>query len=399
MFAITFLLFAALASRVFGDCLSRDCKTCLNSQASYVGESCYYYPSCGYCTSQSTNNPPTSTCDGETPVRSPSLCPVVPTAAQAVLPLTPAYWLIFLGVIAVGVTALLAYSPLERFCGQKPSSSLQHDFGYSRHLLFVSCCFLWFGLSLSLAAPALPWLVSASVRETDAASAFFFIGCPIHYKTKATFCQQVPLMQILSGPFAPTTPADLVYAQNGLALGVIAYIVTIGLLFHCALMTSIALYRLSRLAKNGTPPYTSGCSPASLSVAQTLGWTSFSVFCIAFFCALALCSAVANKLNADGPSFLFYGESDGVQYKLMPGSVAAGVSIALQLLGLLIQNVVARSLTAVHGLGCNSGGCCRQALDDGYEPPIADGSALLGSPQYCAPDGSALLGTPQYCAP
>jgi hypothetical protein len=223
--------------------------------------------------------------------------------------------------------------------------------------------------------------VSASGRETDAASAFFYLFCPVDPKTKATtLCQQIPLVPFLSDTLR-VSATELAYAQNGLALGVIIYIITIGLLFPCALMTSIAVYRLSKLAKNGTPPYTSGCSPASLSVAQMLGWTSFSIFAIAFVCAVALCSSVASRLNVNGAFSGQFGVSAGVQYNLMPGSVAAGVSIAMQLLGLIMQNVVARSLSTVHGLGCNSGGCCRLALDDGYGAAVTEGSSLLGEPQ------------------
>ncbi len=170
--------------------------------------------------------------------------------------------------------------------------------------------------------------------------------------------------------------SDLAYAQNGLALGAIAYVFTIGLLFPCALMTSIAVYRVNKLIKNGISPYSSGCSPASLSVAQMLGWPSFAVFAISFFCALSLSSTVADKLN----SFTSSG-APLVVYSAMPGSVAAGVSLAFQLVGLVLQNVAARALASVQGVGCNDGGCCRLATDNGPMPnkfmAAAEGTSLL----------------------
>ena len=36
----------------------------------------------------------------------------------------------------------------------------------------------------------------------------------------------------------------------------------------------------------------------------------------------------------------------------------------MQLIGLILVSVLARSLRKVQGIGCNSGGCCRLALDD-----------------------------------
>jgi hypothetical protein len=388
------LLLATLVGAAWGQsCSSSDCATCLSDS------SCFYYVKCGYCTSYGG-----STCNGESPTRYSSSCPATPTAAEAALPLSPPYWAVGLAAIAVSVTAVLAYSPLEQFCGQKEAPSLpsHSGVGCSHHLLFLSCCFLWLGLSLGLAAPALPWLVAASAKYTTAASAFFYFNCfqdngvttPV-----ASVCQQVSTVQYLGGINSSNSAfaAYLAYAQNGLAIGIIFYTVMIGLLFPCALMTSVAVYRLNKLARYGTPPYTSGCSPASLAVAQMLGWPSFVIFAIVFFCALTLCSAVADRTNAGE----YIGNDVTVEYRLMPGSVAAGVSFALQLVGLALQAVVARALSAVKGVGCNSGGCCRLAMDDGRDSvpgSAAEGTALFG-PASTAAEGTALLGTPTFVYP
>ena len=372
------LLLAALAG-AWGQCYSSDCATCLSDS------SCVYFVNCRQCAT-SIYAPPS--CNGEPPARSISICPAPPTAAEAARPLFPPYWVVGLAVVAVGVTAVLSYSPLEKLCGEKevPSSLSHSGVGCSHHLLFLSCCFLWFGLSLGLAAPALPWLVVvASPTNTLAASAFYTFNCfqdssPSPASTQApTACFQLTTAQFLNNfNSRPALAADLAYAQNGLALGTVAYIVSLGLLLPCALMTSIAVYRLHKLARYGTPPYTSGCSPASLTVAQMLGWPSFAVFAIAFFLAIYLCATVADKLNTQK----YFGQST-VEYRLMPGSVAAGVGFALQLVGLALQAVVARALSAVKGVGCNNGGCCRLALDDGRNAAAAaEGSALLGPASY-----------------
>lgn len=365
------LLLVALVSCATGQqCSSYDCSTCLSNPA------CYYYVSCGYCTSYSGG-----ICDGQPPTNNPGSCPVIPTAAEAALPLSSAYWALALAFVAVGATAVLSYAPLEKLCGQRASSSHHSGFGCSHHLLFVSCCCLWLGFSLSLAAPVLPWLVSPSVRGADAATAFYFITCQRDTRAgSASFCNQIPMVQYLNygqsfgGSGAPSA-SDLAYAQNGLALGVIAYVFTIGLMFPCALMASIAVYRLNRLVKNGISPYSSGCSPASLSVAQMLGWPSFAVFSIAFFCALSLSSAAADKLNS------FRSGGPQVVYSAMPGSVAAGVSFAFQLVGLVLLSVAARALASVQGVGCNGGGCCRLATENGPVPDkfmaSAEGTSLL----------------------
>ena len=225
----------------------------------------------------------------------------------------------------------------------------------SHRMLFISCCCLWFGLSLVLAAPALPWIVAAKLHDTTALSAFYSIGCfePFDWASSPpAWGEQVCTYYSLLPVRRYWTTEDKGYVQSGVALGVIAYVAALGMLLPCALMTSVAVCRMQKLARYGTPPYISGCSPASLHVAQCLGWPAFSVLAVAFFCSLALCSTATAKLNANNYNLQ-------AQWLLMPGSVAAGLGVALLLLGLALQASVARALRAVHGVGCNSGGCCR----------------------------------------
>ena len=358
------LVFAASGQQFCPYSSSTDCATCLSDT------NCAYFASCGFCTSAAN----AGTCNGEPATQTPSSCPTSPTAAEVARPLSSAYWLVCLGVLAAGVTAVLAYAPLEHLCGQKVTSS-HPGFGVTRHVLFLSSCCLWLGLSLGLAAPALPWLVAPGIRGSSAASAFLVFSCQDGFFID---CLQIPLTSYLKMDATSSlhaSDADLAYIRNALALSSIAYIVIAGLLLPCALMTSVALYRLHRLARYGTPAYTSGCSAGSLSVAQMLGWPAFAVFAIAFFCALSLCASAADKLTA---SQNFTGGAT-VENRLMPGSVAAGLSFALQLAGLALQAYAARALSSVSGVGCNSGGCCtlRLALDDGRGAVFSDSSATL----------------------
>ena len=144
-------------------------------------------------------------------------------------------------------------------------------------------------------------------------------------------------------------------------------------------MASVAVYRLRRFELTGIPPYTAGCSPTSLLVAQMLGWPAFAIFSIVVFVASSLCSTVTTQLN----NYKSNPFNDGTaEYLFMPGPVAAGVSMTFQLLGLILLAVVSRALSSVHGVGCNGGGCCRLALDDGLDPaaayaPPQDGVPLL----------------------
>ena len=349
------MLLAAFVMSVSGQgCYSSDCSTCLSNP------SCYYYLSCGYCTSY-TSGP----CNNEYPTQKSSMCPTPPTTAEAVGPLSSAYGLVSLGAVALVVMAVLVYTDIEKFCSKKIPSQTQGSssspngsggFGYNLHILFLSCICLWFGLSLDLASPALPWMVLVFARNTQSVNAFFIQICQLDSSKAPVICNHYTLMQYLKAVSA--NPLDQAFAQNALALGVIAYVSSIGLFFPCALMTSIAVYRLNKKIKFGIPPYTSGCSLTSLFVAQILGWTSFIIYSVVIFCATSLCSTVVSKFSGGN-----------IQYISLPGSVAAGFGMALQLIGLILQAIVARSLISLPGIGCNRGGCCRMENEQGTTPP------------------------------
>jgi hypothetical protein len=188
-------------------------------------------------------------------------------------------------------------------------------------------------------------------------------------------------MEFVSANLNGSSSPDAQWADQGYALGIVGYIAGLGLLFPCAVMASFAVYRLRRFEKTGIPPYTSGCSPSSLAVAQMLGWPAFIIFSIVVFIATSLCSTITTKLNNFNSNPFNNGK---VEYLLMPGPVSAGVSIAFQFLGLTLLAVVSRSLSSVHGVGCNGGGCCRLAMDDSGLDPAA--------PAYAPPqDGNPLI--------
>ena len=339
-------------------CSSSDCSTCLSDS------SCYYFVSCKSCISYSSG-----TCNGESSAHYASMCPTLPTAptvTEAVRPFSSAYWLLSLGAVAVIVTAVIVYTDIEKLCSQKIPTDSQGSssppaspggFGCSVHMLFLSCICLWFGLSLDLASPALPWLLSLSATSSSSANAFFVQYCLLDSAgSKApTICYQYTLVQFLT--FQGSSITDLAYAQNALSFGSVAYVFSIGLFFPCALMTSIAVYRLNKKIKYVITPYTSGCSLGSLLVAQILGWTSLFVYSVVIFCATSMCAELATKypLYNAGP------------YTLLPGSVAAGIGMALQLVGLILQAIAARALISVPGIGCNRGGCCKISI--GNTPP------------------------------
>ena len=82
------------------------------------------------------------------------------------------------------------------------------------------------------------------------------------------------------------------------------------------------------------------------------------------------------------------------QFDGLPGIVAAMVSVALLLLGLILQAIVARALKDVRGVGCNSGGCCcaTDGAASGSAPPLGSPSAVITSP-------FASANAPQVVAP
>jgi hypothetical protein len=86
-----------------------------------------------------------------------------------------------------------------------------------------------------------------------------------------------------------------------------------------------------------------------------LGWPSFIIFIIVIGCGVQLAATVVKVLSVRA--------FPDLQFFAMPGSVAADVSIFMQLLGLILVSISSRALRNVKGVGCNSGGCCRLAID------------------------------------
>ena len=174
------LLLAALVTGVSGQqCYSSStCRTCLSDPQ------CYYYVSCGYCTNFNGG-----ICDNQSPTNNAALCPVDPTAVDAARPLSTPYWTLSIAFVAAGALVALSYSPLERFCGQRlVAGSAHRGFGCNSYLLLFACWCLWFGFSLSLSAPALPWLVSATFSSTVAATAFNIYQCFKSRNGESSYC-------------------------------------------------------------------------------------------------------------------------------------------------------------------------------------------------------------------
>ena len=219
------LLLAGLAVGASGQqCVSSDCATCLTDPR------CSYYNNCGVCTSLTG-----SSCGGEPAINNAALCLAPPSAAEAARPLSSAYWTLTIAFIASGGLVALLYSPLEQLCGQrrKFAGSVQRSFGYSHYLLLLACWCLWFGFSLSLAAPALPWIVAATTSSTAALTAFNAYACTMR-GDGTSYCYIFRSMDISSGGFGSVTFTDTQYVEEGFALGVVGYIVGIGLLFRAS---------------------------------------------------------------------------------------------------------------------------------------------------------------------
>jgi hypothetical protein len=351
------------------------CSTCLSANQGGGSPGCFYFANCG---GSSFCSPSPSWCSsGATAITSAAQCPTAPTAIEAASPLSFAYGLLGLAVLAVCLTALAAHaSALEQSCqcyarGKPPPRAA---LGRNNHLLFLSSCFLWFGLSLGLAAPALPWLVAATATSTTEASAFFVQFCQFGASSKEySLCNQYSLVQYLGNLGGSLTKEDQALGQSALALGVVAYLVLIGLLLPSAAITSVAVHRFNRSTQLGTPAYTSGCSPASLFVAQLLGWPALATFSIVSFIAISVCAAAAARLRGEP------------QFAGLPGIVAALVGAALLLVGLVLQCLVARALKDVRGVGCNRGGCCC----DGGGGTQQGGSNTMFTQQAAAPQPQA----------
>jgi hypothetical protein len=321
---------------------------------------------------------------------------------EAAAQLSSAYWLVSIAVVATGALVALLYSPVEKLCGQRQPLAAHGGFRFGRPGIFLllSCLCLWFGFSLCLSAPLLPWLNTAPTDNPYtfyAATAFDFYLCESRDGTAASkFCSSFRTLAYMDAN--QFSSAVLQYGERALTLGAVTYIAGIGLLLPCVLMASLAAYRLRRFEKTGAAPYTSGCSPTSLPVAQALGWSAFIIFSVVVFVGTSLSSEAAGLLN----NAQFF--SGTVEYSPMPGQISAGLSMTFQLVGLILLAVVSRSLSSVHGVGCNGGGCCRLAFDDGgldpaaptYVPP-QDGAPLLAArapavPAYTQPsDGGSQL--------
>jgi hypothetical protein len=365
------------AMKVFAQsCYSSNCQTCLSNPV------CYYFVSCEECTYSSNGQ-----CDGQYPISNRNSCPPeppAPTVTQLAISRSSVYGTLGLSAIAVIVITIMAYVPVEEICGNRASPTY-NGYKCSSHLLYFASCFLWIGLSLSLATPALPWIASYSPSNQYSqptavfATAFYYELCNVDSGTlEITFCpNRFTFSELLSLSTSSSSSSGLTlsstelnYYQNALLLGAFGYIVTIGLLFPCAVMTSIALYRYNRYIKYGIPAYTSGCSLASLPVAQMIGWPSFVIFAIVVGCGIQLASTVAKLVSTSADGF------PNAQYLNMPGVLAAGIGLFMQLLGLILVSVAAKTARSVKGVGCNRGGCCKVAAADVDEEDLVESTTI-----------------------
>jgi hypothetical protein len=104
------------------------------------------------------------------------------------------------------------------------------------------------------------------------------------------------------------------------------------------------------LARHGEVPYTAGCSPANLAVAQTLAWAGSGLTALILVLAPALCKSLAdNDLKNLKPS-----------YANSPGVVLLGLAVGAALAGAALLCTAARAAKEIEGVGCNGGGCCCQ---------------------------------------
>lgn len=357
MILLKSVLLSLAVTQIWGQCpFTTDCKTCLSNRY------CYFFVKCEIC-STSTN-----ACS-ESPITSPNNCVANrswPTVTQLATSRSSIYGVLGIGLAAIIILTIISYSPIEEICGLKVTPTF-NGFGCTSYMLSFASCFLWLGLSLSLATPSLPWLASFTPtndyqQNVYFASAFMYEFCVIDNDTLeiATCPSAYVFSEIVSSSTSSVfssafSSTEFSYFRNALLLGAFGYVTTIGLLFPCAVMSSIALYRYNRYIKYGIPAYTAGCSLASLSVAQMLGWPSFIIFIIVIGCGVQLAATVVKVLSVRA--------FPDIQFFAMPGSVAAGVSIFMQLLGLILVSISSRALRNVKGVGCNSGGCCRLAID------------------------------------
>lgn len=322
-------------------------------------------------------------CSGGSPpdALAPGSCPPIPTAATAAWSFANALGTLSIGFLAIALLATLIFSPVERFCGRGRAATSTFPVqprAASVRTLFAASSLMWLGASLLLAAPAAPWIISiAGAYESAYVTAFSYFNCETGNgggggfpPVGETWCISEPLQYI-----AALSPDEAGYVNSGQALGGLALALTVALLLPAALMASVAAYRLSLLERFGTPPYTAGCSLASLAVAQALAWTGASLAAIAWFCALALVDKVVAKL---GPAYSL-GTAN------LPGEVLCGVGVACTAVGAALVSVVARWEARILGVGCNGGGCCKITFEAAGGEAPRETTALLDGAKKPAP--------------
>lgn len=198
-----------------------DCSSCLGSTGT-----CGWYISCAYCTSCTDSF---CTCNQQAPIVNPQFCPApspspspLPTPSSAAWGYSEAIGLLGLGVIGTIGTAILTFCSLDRLCGQRksaewPTTAGDRPSSTVRVLLFAASSFLWLGLSLGLAAPAMPWITCATAYSTQFADAFNAHYCSSY----ANLCNSIPLLPYVKQGFGSQVSADaLAYVNEAMGLGV-----------------------------------------------------------------------------------------------------------------------------------------------------------------------------------
>jgi hypothetical protein len=352
----------------------RSCSTCAGATATNDG-------ACGWCSRYGPCTPASSTsCNGYAPdALTPSACPPIPAAATAAWSSADALGTLSIGFLAIALLAILVFSPVERLCGRRAASapSVQPR-ATSVRILFAASSLMWLGVSLLLAAPAAPWIIEASQAfEYFYVNAFSYNFCRTGSSQSGDFPPAgVTLCVVQPLDYISAQSDDAVgYVNSAKALGGLALVFTVALLLPAALMASVAAYRMSLLERFGTPPYTAGCSLASLAVAQALAWTGAALAAIVWFCALALVDRVVTKL---GPS-VSLGTTN------LPGEVLCGVGVACTAVGAALVSVVARWEARILGVGCNGGGCCKISFEAAGGEAPRETTALLDGAKKPAP--------------
>ena len=149
--------------------VSSAAQTCsYNSCSSCAAGGCYWLDLCQDCV------PDTSySCSGQTPTKNCASLPQPPAFAstsELAKPFSKAYDLLAVGGVAVFLSAVFIYFPMERFCGSRhvesANSAVPRPSFFFVHILFVASCCLWMGITLQMATPLLPWLMCSSLQRT-----------------------------------------------------------------------------------------------------------------------------------------------------------------------------------------------------------------------------------------